>query len=257
MPWDRFVPVGLDISSHHFTTRLALSKISEEIGNKLYQDSKKMSWFDHQRKTAALNEKLRAWVDSLPYEMRIDYQGPPNSDPRSRLELAMYYQSVLMILWRPCLCEIVIHDESSASIRFNQDGALACVHSALHMLDMMPDPPVRGEIFELLPWWAFLHYVCQATAVLLLEMAMDMQHMHGGTIKVITASRKAIDYLWTLAPHSKSAYKAWNIIRCLVDKLPWKYRTDGFSDIPVQAPQPRNWDGADEMEMEVGLRTLR
>ena len=257
IPWDRFVPVGSDVYPQHFTRRLALSQIRDEIGAELYEAAIQMTWFDYQLKTSALKEKLDAWFDSLPYELRVDYAGRSISDPRSRLELAMYYQSVCMILWRPCLCEIVIKDESSASTRFNHEGALACVQSALHMLDMMPDPPVRAEIFEILPWWSVLHYTCQATAVLLLELAMDMQHMQESATRVIAALRKAIDYLWTLAPQSKSAYKAWNIVRCLVYKLPGRYRTDGLSDIPILAPRPRNWDEGNETMMEVGLRTLR
>ena len=256
--WDRFVPVGSDISPQHFSSRLALSKICEEIGTELYQNFMETTWFDHQRKTRALDEKLQAWIDSLPYELRVDYADQTISDPRSRLELAMYYYSVRMILWRPYLCEIVIKDESSASANFNREGAFACIQSALHMLDMMPHPPpVRAEIYEILPWWSFLHYVCQATAVLLLELAFNMQHMPGETTRLITTLRKAMRYLWTLAPHSKSAYKAWNILRCLIDKLPGRYHTNVSSDIPLMAPKPWNWDEGDESIMEVALRTLR
>ena len=257
IPWERFAPVGSDVYPQHFTRRLALSTIRDEIGAELYERAIRMTWFDYQLKTRALNEKLQAWFDSLPDELRVDYAGQAKFDPRSRLELAMYHQSVCMILWRPCLCEIVIKDESTASTNFNREGALACVQSALHMLDMMPDPPVRAEIYEILPWWPVLHYICQATAVLLLELAMDMQHMQEEATRVTAALRKAIDYLCSLAPHSKSAYKAWNIIRCLVYKLPERYRTGGLSDIPTLAPKPPNWDEGNETMMEVGLRTLR
>ena len=63
------------------------------------------------------------------------------------------------------------------------------------MLDMMPDSPVRAQIFQILPWWSLLHYICQAAAVLLLEISLNMQHMQGKRTKAMTALKKALEYL--------------------------------------------------------------
>ena len=256
-PWNRFVPVGSNASPQHFTARLALSKISEEIGAKLYFRSIEMTWSDYQHEVRALAGKLQTWSTSLPPELRVDFEGDATFDPRSRLELAMYHHSVRMILWRACLCEITLEGESAASAHFNREGALACIQSALNTMDTMPDAPIAAEVFQILPWWPLLHYICQAAAVLLLELSLNIQHMQGGTTTIMLALKKATNYLWIFAEHSKSAYKAWNIVRCLADKALGRYRTDLFSDVPMAALRPWNSDNGDETRLEIVLQTLR
>lgn len=255
--WNRFVPVGSNVSPQHFTARLALSKISEETGAKLYFRSTEMTWSDYQHEMRALARKLQTWSESLLPDLRVDFEGDAIFDPRPRLELAMYHQSVRMILWRPCLCEITVEGESAASAHFNREGALACIQSAFDMMDTMPDAPTAAEILQILPWWPLVHYIYQAAAVLLLELSLNMQHMQGGTTIIILALRKATNHLWILAQHSKSAYKAWNIVRCLADKALGRYRTDLFSEVPTAAVKPWNWDNGDETRLAIVLQTLR
>ena len=255
--WDRFVPVLSNFSPQHFTTRLALSEISEEIGAKMYTRRTETTWFAYQHETRALNEKLLSWRASLPSELQIDFADHALHDPRSRLELAMYHDCVTMLLWRPYLCELVIDGESMSSASFNKEGARTCVQAALHMIDTMPDAPVRAEIFQILPWWSLLHYICQASAVLLLELSLDMQHMQEGTTTVMLALKKAISCLAILAQHAKSAYKGWKLVRCLADKVLQRYTTDIFSDVPMVALRPWNWDDGNEAILDVVVQTLR
>jgi hypothetical protein len=255
--WDLFIPVGSDPHAQHFVSRVALSKISDEIGNNLYSGTTTMTWYGHQRATQALRTKLQTWVENLPLELRFDYTGRTTSDPRSRLELSMYYDSVQMMLWWPFLSEITIPAESSNSARYNQEGAILCVRSALHMFDTLPDTGSQSEIFQILPWWPVIHYLCQAAAVLLLELSLNMQHMQDQLITLTAALTKAIDYLRTFAPHSKSAYRAWNIVRCLFQKVAERYDTHDFPDALAEAERPWNWTEADEMRIEVVRRTLR
>ena len=254
--WDRFVPVGSSCSPWHFTVRVALSTISDEIGNKIYSGNTRMTWLEHQIVTQALDEKLQNWHQSLPDNLAVDYRGPSDSDPRSRLELMMYYQSIRMILFRPFLREINTVEESPGSVDFNFLRAKACVEAAMHMLSAMPDNPIATQVFQILPWWSLLHYVCQAAAVLLLELCMSMQHMEGEMSLVFSATRKALDYLWILSTRSKSAYKAWSILRLLFQRAQAPYRQDGFSDFLMDAPEPRNWADGDSAKIEVAVRTL-
>ena len=254
--WDCFVPIGSSCSPRHFTVRVALSTISDEIGTKLYSSDTRMTWLERQIATQALDEKLQSWHQSLPDNLAVDYRGPSDSDPRSRLELVMYYQSIRMILFRPFLRESNIVDESAGSVDFNILRAKACVEAAMHMLSAMPDNPIATQVFQILPWWSLLHYVCQAAAVLLLELCLSMQHMEGELRVVLSATRKALNYLSVLSTVSKSAYKAWNILRPLFQRAHAPYRHDGLSEILMHAPEPRNWADDDSAKMETVVRTL-
>ena len=86
-------------------------------------------------------------------------------------------------------------DESVGSVDFNILHAKACVEAAMHMLSAMPDNPIAIEVFQILPWWSLLYYVCQAAAVLLLELCLSIQYMGGESKVVFSATRKALNYL--------------------------------------------------------------
>lgn len=166
----------------------------------------------------------------------------------------MYYCSVKMILFRPFCCDIQIEGESRESADFNQIGAQRCVNAAIYMLDLMPDNPIAEKVLQVLPWWTILHYICQATAILLLELCLSMLHMQDDPFKLWLALRKGLRYLWALSPGSKSAYRAWRIFRLLVGKAVQMYSHDVFKDVPTDAPTPPGWDDIDEENL-IGITT--
>ena len=145
---------------------------------------------------------------------------------------------------------------SPGSVDFNILRAKACVEAAMHMLSAMPDNPIATQVFQILPWWSLLHYVCQAAAVLLFELCLSMQHIEGELRVVLSATRKALGYLWILSTRSKRAYRAWSILRPLFQRAQAPYRHDVFSDILMDAPEPRNWADGDSAKIEVAVRTL-
>ena len=199
--------------------RVALSTISDEIGTKLYSGDTRMTWLGRQITTQALDDKPQDWHQGLPNNLAVDYRGPSDSDPRSRLELVMYYQSIRMILFRPFLRETNIMDESPRTVDFNNLCAKACVEAAVHLLSAMPDDPIATEVSRSSHGGHSLHYVCQATAVLLLELCLSMQHMEGELRVVLSATRKALNYVSVLSTCSKSTHKAWNILRPLFEGI--------------------------------------
>lgn len=154
-----------------------------------------------------------------------------------------------MLLYRPCLCEISIEDESQLSKDFNFLKARECVQAAVKLVGLLPPTPNAAQMLQLFPWASTLHYVCQAGTVLLLEMCLDMQHLQGEQKNVVAASLvKTLEYLRSLAEHSKSAYKAYQIFRVFVEKVARKYRVGvevfklGGGDEPKL---PRGWTEGD------------
>lgn len=234
--------VGTGHSASHFTHRIRLCFISHSIGTALYSANENQSWSDLQDRTNRLEAELLHWHRTLSPELTM--QGPHSSrtDPRSKIELAMYFHSVCMILYRPCLCNIEIDNESPQSKSFDLLSARKCVEAAISMIGLMPNAQTAQEGFLLLPWWSLLHYTSQAIAVLLLEMCLNTVHFPGELDRLVTPLKRAMLYLYRMTSTSRSAYKAWKIFRGVLENASTEFAGLDISDVPINAPQPANWD---------------
>ena len=246
MPWKSFASVGQSAPPSHFPQRLLLCQLSDRIASQLYSGALDDTWSQVQRKIGELQTELRRWEEKLPESLTIQSKGPTDSDPRVKIELNMYYHSLQMILHRPCLCTVVIENESDRSREFNRSCARACVHAAMSMLAIMPSNPSAHEAYQLLPWWTLLHYVAQTASVLLLELSLDCQHFEGEVGEVTEYLRKAMAYLWCMTEGSPSAYRAWRIFRRVLTDVSRRYEDLNVADIPEQARVPERWTAADE-----------
>jgi Fungal specific transcription factor domain len=249
IPLRSLVGIGNGAPASHFTHRIRLCFISHRIGTALYSANENHSWSDLQDRTNMLEKELLLWTRSLPSELTM--QGPhnPHVDPRSKIELAMYYNSIRMILYRPCLCNIHIPNESRQSKDFDLESARKCVEAAISMTELMPDLRTAQEGFQLLPWWCLLHYTSQAVAVLLLEMCLNFAHFPGELERLVFALKRAMLYIYRMTSASRSAYKAWKIFRQVLDHASMEFAELDISDLPVDAPQPPNWSPAFEASL--------
>jgi hypothetical protein len=116
----------------------------------------------------------------------------------------------------------------------------------MSLLAIMPDNLTVHEAYQLLPWWTLLHYVAQATAVLMLEIALNCQHLQKEVGEVMNYLRKAMSYVWCMTSESLSAYRAWRTFRQLLSAILLKYEHYGAVDIPEEASQPKRWTEDDE-----------
>jgi hypothetical protein len=165
----------------------------------------------------------------------------------------MYYHGVQMMLHRPCLCEVIIENESFASREFNRSCARACVHAAMSMLAVMPDNPNVHDAYQLLPWWTLLHDVAQAAGVLLLELCLGGQHFRNEIPEIMSYLRKAMGYVWCLTEMSLSAYRAWKILRQLLSDVLQQHDDWEILDIPEEAPRPSGWTEEHESAIRESL----
>jgi hypothetical protein len=65
--------------------------------------------------------------------------------------------------------------------------------------------------------------------------------MEGKLETYVSAAKKVLSYLWVFSENSKSAYKAWSILRPLLERALKQYKEEPLSEIPVEAPEPRSW----------------
>ena len=249
VPWSQLTSMGVNMSESHFAAVLELSGISNKIGSTLYLSPGDLTWADVQATVRELEGDLARWQEDLQPGLKMESIGANDLDPRSNLDIEMTLCSIRMILYRPFMCEIRIEDESADSTKFNQLSARAGVVAAIRMTEILPDDPVVSQILQIFPWWTLLHYISQTIAMLCLELCLNVQHMQDQTREVMAALRKALNYLWVLAPESRSAYRAWGVYRPLVDKVATRYRRNVLTGIPQEAPRPQHWSEDDERKL--------
>jgi hypothetical protein len=242
---------GSGIPNLYMLAALDLSQISGEIAVKTYSDTQQQTWADLQHTTQELEGKLQSWTGTLPEDLRLDAQGHQTSDPRASLDLASYYCSLQMLLYRPFVSEVDIKND------FNLQRARLCVQAAIHMINLMPEDLVATQALQILPWWSALHYVCQAGTVLLLERCLGMRHVDGGADLVTAAFKKILHYLRVLSYSSKSAYKAFHIMRLFEEQVTAKYRDRVEMWDLERPPKPQHWGEADDEMMQLLLSDLQ
>lgn len=253
--WDRFVPVGNEIPPGYLAARLRLTKIHDDIARYTYLQPSS-TWQEHELTTLRQVQALRDWNDALEDELRISSAHQTTCDPRPRLGLAMYHQSITILLYRPFLSgDAGAIDERAKAV---SDGfARACVEAALQQLRLLPDRPVSSHIYQIVSAWSLLHTVVQAIAVLLLELSMNMQHTQGKLPAVLAAMAKSLEYLRVLSAQSKSAYKAWNICRVLAGRIAGTYGNPSLLRPDLAASQPPSWSDVDERMLRAVMWTLQ
>ena len=212
-------------------TRLCL--ISHRIENAIYCDLQDQTWSDVQKTISRFEDELQEWVATLPAGVSLQREVFLEKDARSNMELAMYYYSIRMILHRPCLCPLEgkIPNESLGSRDFNTKSAGICISAAMAMIAEMPEVSTAQEACRLPPWWGLLHYLCQATAVLVLELSLDAQHVPDRVDEIFFRLKQSTSYLRCLATTSSSALKAWEIFSDLLLKVSDRFADTDVSDV--------------------------
>jgi len=230
----------------YLSSRVLLSKISDQILVQLYSGLQDKPWSRFQHQVDHFHKELSQWVECLPEHLRIDGSFPTEPNFRARLELNASYQSVLMILHRPGLCDIHIVRESVNSQEWNVDCARICVRAAMALIDLLPDDPRQCAVYESLPWWALLHYLCQAAAVLILELCLKTLHMPEANSDVKVRLRKSLAYIRRLGDSSLSAYSAWRNFMQLCSALPERIGYVDVDDTSSEGHRPPGWTRAYE-----------
>lgn len=256
LPWQNFQFIGYGAPRQHLTYRTRLSIISNQVMTQLYMPNQAGSWAAAQKRMTGLNALLLEWQDSLPEKLNIESTMAMRTDPRAKIDLALYYYSVKMILHRPCLCRIQILGESTSSKEFNISNAGSCVYAAISLIDTLPDDPTAHEAYQLLPWWNLLHYLGQALAVFILELCLNMEHLESPASSLTPHVQKAMSYLWCLTPGSLSSYKAWRIFQQMLAVLSLRFDDFDITGIAMAAQVPTGWTDVDDALLSQTLESM-
>jgi hypothetical protein len=214
--------------------------ITEDILDRLYSPSVvKSVWADVQANIKKLDWDLTAWQRHLPSELNFTIIQQDGQHSRDRTALGLFYYSSKMILHRPCLCRLDgrILNESNQSKDFNRSAAATCIQSAQSLLNLLPQLIDHVELYRTCPWWSILHHLCQAAAILILELGFRANHMPNQAEEILRDAKTTILWLHALGEESISASRSWEVYnRLLHDAAP---RVGGNTDdMPPTAPIP-------------------
>ena len=146
-----------------------------------------------------------------------------------------------MTIHRPCLCRLDrrIPAQSVKSREFNRAAAASCVDAARDMLQMLPDEPNAVGLNRIGPWWCLIHYLVQATVVLLLELSFRANHMPEEAENIFDGAQKAVRWLHNLGEENYSARRAWALCNSMLRECAPKVGRI-VDHLPEQSPGPLN-----------------
>ena len=231
-------------SSTYFIYRTQLSILSHEILTQLYCAALvKAKWSEVQDTMRDIDSRLLKWKSSLPEE--FDFSNPlihTDMYTLHRKGLSMFYNSSRMILFRPCLCRFEgrIENESERSKTFDGSAAITCIESARNILASLPSMSEPAKVYTITAWWNVVHYIIEASSVLMLELAYRTEHLPYQTEEILADSKKAVLWLRAMSDQSIAARKGWEIFNSLLEKVAPKVGGETWG-MPKTAPVPPGW----------------
>ncbi|KAL4884692.1 fungal-specific transcription factor domain-containing protein [Aspergillus karnatakaensis] len=222
-------------TSLFFLYYVDLAVISQEIVNRVYSlDCIMAPWVDIETRIRELQSRVQLWHSNLPgaYDWsRTDEQSPDLL--RGSLCLAFHYYSACITLGRPCLCRRDVRPANSPIQQkpFSHEMAVSVLDAAQRLIGLIPDVPDASRIYQLCPWWCILHYLMQATTVLLLELSFGSIHMPGEEQNIVSTTKKGLRWLYAMAESSLASRRAWELCDDNFRRLAKGYGFD-VSNIP-------------------------
>ncbi|OQE42180.1 hypothetical protein PENCOP_c004G07920 [Penicillium coprophilum] len=234
--WLQSLPVD---ASLYFLYCCDLTVLNQEILDRVYSaECATMSWDDIKGTIKRLKGTVDAWLSTLP--PGLDFTCMKDENPQTywaKTNLAFHYHSTRIMLGRPCLCR---HNPNRSEEQrkllnrrgFSHDMAVMTLESAMHMLDLLPDEPSSAHLYQLCPWWCFLHYIMQTSTVIVLELSFGCVHMKDRESNLVQSAKKSVQWLYMMSMHCTASYRAWQLCESAVRRLVSSMGYDA-SDIPA------------------------
>lgn len=232
--------------STFFVLHTQLSIISHAIMNSLYSPPlADARWSDIQRTIGALDQRLEEWKRNVPEDFEFSrFDGTTQPHRKVKGALKLHYSSCRMLLFRPCLCRFEgrIKSESDQSKTFNAQSSSKCIDAARSVAEVLPVTGGVKALYDYLPWWHIVHYLVEAAAICVLEIAYRAEHVPSQAEGILQESKQILRWLSALSKQSVSARKAWealsNVLAVVAPKVGGT--TD---DLEPNAPKPPHYQG--------------
>ncbi|KAJ9204695.1 transcriptional regulator family: Fungal Specific TF [Paecilomyces variotii] len=199
--------------SLYFLQLSTLTSISKRVNAKLYSaESVQSPWPSIEFMIQSLMLETDSWLLNLPEPYDFTSVQMSQALLGQRMSLACLFYSTKIAITRPCLCRLdASRPHGSKSYDFCSKTAAECVDSACRLLRLLPDAPDSALLCKIAPWWCMLHYIMQATTVLLLELSFRAQHVPDKAATVSKAAKTGIEWLHHMSTFSAAASRAWKL----------------------------------------------
>lgn len=168
------------------------------------------SWREIESAISTLDSKTDAWFSRLPDDFRFTGVQGSRVFERQTSSLAFGYYSTKLIIIQPCLRHAIhLGRGASSPGSFCDSMTDQCVDTAMRMLSLLPDPPDTAWLYRISPWWCILHYLMQATTVLLTELFIRATPGTPQYNMVQENINKAIRWLPEMAWRDPCSQRAW------------------------------------------------
>lgn len=238
--------------------------ISHTASTRVYStDAVNQGWVQIQSRIGFFNKIMEEWSFSLPDSLSFKIVGAGQIISKLsayQISLSLHYHSSRIILNRPCLARPraggkgIINPYRS---RARKESAMTCLHSALAILSIFPDQP--DPIWAChVQWWNVLHFLVQATTVLLINISLEnlaSKEQNGqsftsgldsgqspgsseaaNTEAVRAAAKKALQWLYCLGKTEASARRAFEICnKCIRRIAPIGFDFDEFAPVNTES----------------------
>jgi hypothetical protein len=241
--WLQSLPVN---HSLYFLYFCDLTVLNREILNRVYSaNSATISWEDIKSTIKRLKETVDAWLSTLPPGLNFTSMKDANQQTYwAKTNLAFHYHSTRIMLGRPCLCRHNPNRSEEQRRRLDQRGfshdmAVMALESAMHTLDLLPDEPSPAHLYQVCPWWCFLHYIMQTAAVIILELSFGCVHMRDRQSNLVQSAKKSVHWLHMMSKHCTASYRAWQLCESAVRRL---VSSMGYDSSDMPAPPNKHSD---------------
>jgi hypothetical protein len=221
--WLKDMPLS---ESLYFFYLVDIALITHRITNKVYStDVASRGWAHIKDHVSLYNKKLEQWLSDLPSSLAFD--GSRMNHSPYQISLALHYYSACIVINRPCLTRPETDEKTGIQIprsMFGNETAMQCLHASLALLEVIPDHPDTQWAYNIAPSWALLHFMMQATVVLLLHLSIGVVPVctetaamdgPGEDFAVIAAVKKALRWLEILGEDEQSSRRAFEFCsRC-------------------------------------------
>jgi len=202
-----------------FGAWVAIALIMQRALSKLYSPRILTdSWHIIQEDITSLMRELDKWAVHARLAGQNEEGASEKRMHRNNQLLAFHCLSAKILICRPCLCRLEGHRErNDTSVELTKEAAGACVSAALAMTRLLPDQPDRLQTaYFQTPWWAIIHNIMQAAAVLLLKLSLGPSHaIHDGEM-VVNSVKKVVRWLRFLSSTSHVAERAYKIVADII-----------------------------------------
>ncbi|KAJ5232875.1 hypothetical protein N7468_005831 [Penicillium chermesinum] len=247
--WVKALPFSGSLYFHYLVD---LAIITHKITNQVYNaDLVNRGWKLIEDRINFYNRKLGQWLANLPHSLVFDGHHVDMSS--SQISLALHYYSACIVINRPCLTRPETHKPTGIRFprsRFGKDTAKECLRASLALLEFVPDQLDPDWANTVAPSWALLHFMMQATVVLLFCLSIGLASGNLGerdasensasaagkpesSDSVLAAAKKALRWLYVLGETEESSRRGFQFCHRCFRRIAEKRGLD-TSGLPYQ-----------------------